>query len=128
MPKIQTVLMVDDAPAMRKLGAKFLAGLDLNVTTAEDGFDALNQIRKEAPDAFFIDVDMPNLDGLKLVSILRASKEFSQCPIAMLTSASTAFDRQKGLLVGASLYLTKPFSVETISKAIERMHEMAEGQ
>lgn len=127
MSKINTVLLVDDAPAMRKIGERFLSGLGLTVFTASDGFEALSVIRREKPDAYFIDVDMPNLDGLKLVSILRENKEFGNRPIAMLTGASTAFDRQKGLLVGSDLYLTKPFSGETIRSAIERMNEFAEG-
>ena len=127
MSKIKKVLLVDDAPAMRKVGAKFLSALGLEVVTAQDGFDALDVIRREEPDACFIDVDMPNLDGLRLVSILRSNREFGNRPIAMLTSATTAFDRQKGLLVGADLYLTKPFSGETISKAFSTMSEIAEG-
>jgi CheY-like chemotaxis protein len=127
MHKIETVLLVDDAPVMRRVGEKFLTGLGLNVVKAADGYEALSVIRREKPDACFIDVDMPNLTGLQLVSILRANSDYRTCPIAMLTSASTAFDRQKGLLVGADLYLTKPFSPDTIAAAVAAMQELFEG-
>ncbi len=126
MANIQTVLLVDDAIAMRKIGAKSLEQHGISVLTAADGYEALTVLKKEKPDAIFIDVEMPNLDGLKLTAILRESKLYSRAPIALLTSASTAFDRQKGLLAGADFYLTKPFSAETISNALNSMQRLLE--
>lgn len=126
MANIQTVLLVDDAIAMRKIGAKSLEQHGISVLTAADGYEALTVLKKEKPDAIFIDVEMPNLDGLKLTAILRESKLYSRAPIALLTSASTAFDRQKGLLAGADFYLTKPFSADTISNALSSMQRLLE--
>ncbi|MCT7340389.1 response regulator (plasmid) [Pseudomonas aeruginosa] len=80
------------------MGAGFLQKADIEVHLAKDGYEALRVIREARPDACFIDIEMPNLDGLKLASILRASTQFKHLPIAMLSSASSPFDIQKGAL------------------------------
>lgn len=121
MAKIGKVCMVDDASGMRKLGEKLLTSMGIEVVVAADGYDALRVIQQTKPDACFIDIEMPRLDGLKLVSILRANKRFQDMPIAVLSGASSPFDRQKGLLVGANLYLTKPFNKQTMANAIAEL-------
>lgn len=67
---------------------------------------------------------MPELNGLQLVSILRANPRFERMPIAMLSSAASIFDREKGRIVGANLYLTKPFSKDSIEQALIEMEGM----
>lgn len=128
MPKITTVCMVDDANGMRKLGSALLASIGIDVVLAKDGYQALRVMQLTPPDACFIDIEMPGLDGLKLVSILRANKRYESMPIAMLSGASSPFDRQKGLLAGADIYLTKPFTKDTLVKALEQMEAIASDQ
>ncbi len=128
MPKITTVCMVDDANGMRKLGSVLLTSLGIEVVLAKDGYQALRVLQLSPPDACFIDIEMPGLDGLKLVSILRSNKRFESMPIAMLSGASSPFDRQKGLLAGADIYLTKPFTKDTLVKALEQMEAIANDQ
>ncbi|WGK63384.1 response regulator (plasmid) [Halopseudomonas sp. SMJS2] len=128
MPKITTVCMVDDANGMRKLGSALLASMGIDVVLAKDGYQALRMLQLAPPDACFIDIEMPGLDGLKLVSILRSNKRFERMPIAMLSGASSPFDRQKGLLAGADIYLSKPFTKDTLVKAIEQMEAIASDQ
>ncbi|MAG65017.1 MAG: response regulator [Pseudomonadales bacterium] len=128
MPKISTVCMVDDAIGMRKLGSALLTSMGVDVVLAEDGYQALRVLQLTPPDACFIDIEMPELDGLKLVSILRANKLFERMPIAMLSGASSPFDKQKGLLAGADIYLTKPFTKDTLVKALEQMEAIASDQ
>jgi DNA-binding response OmpR family regulator len=125
MPKINTVCLVDDANGMRKLGSAILSSLGIDAIIAKDGYQALRVLHLSPPDACFIDIEMPGLDGLKLVSILRANKRFETMPIAMLSGASSPFDRQKGLLAGADIYLTKPFTKDTLVKALEQMEALA---
>jgi CheY-like chemotaxis protein len=126
MPKITTVCVVDDANAMQKLGTKLLQSLGKEVCTARNGFEALRVIQVGSPDACFIDIEMPEMNGLQLVSILRNSKQYSTLPIAVLSGNSSPFDRQKGLLAGADFYLTKPFTKETLSKALTDMEALYE--
>lgn len=128
MPKISKVCMVDDANGMRKLGSALLASMGIDVVLAENGYQALRVLQLTPPDACFIDIEMPELDGLKLVSILRSNKLFERMPIAMLSGASSPFDRQKGFLAGADIYLTKPFTKDTLVKALEQMEAIASDQ
>ncbi|HBO6305821.1 response regulator [Pseudomonas sp. NY15437] len=128
MTNIRSVCIVDDSPGMRKMGASFLQKSDIEVHLAKDGYEALHVIREARPDACFIDIEMPNLDGLKLVSILRASPQFKSMPIAVLSSASSPFDVQKGLLAGADRYLTKPFTGDKIAQALADMETIIDEQ
>jgi CheY-like chemotaxis protein len=98
----------------------------MEVCSARNGYEALRVIQANAPDACFIDIEMPEMNGLQLVSILRSSKQYATLPIAVLSGNSSPFDRQKGLLVGADLYLTKPFTKEMLSQAINDMEKLYE--
>ncbi len=124
MSKIRSVCIVDDSAGMRSFSSSFLTKIGIEVFTAVDGYEALDVIRANSPDACFIDIEMPNLDGLKLVSILRAWEDWDKKPIAMLSSASSPFDLEKGLLYGVDIYLTKPFTPETIKKALEDLENL----
>lgn len=123
--RLNKICFVDDSQSMLALANRVVSQLlGKELVTAPNGFEALSVIDAHAPDACFIDVEMPELDGLQLVSIIRANSKFDKMPIAMLSSAASLFDKQKGLLVGADLYLTKPFSKDTIEAAIMEMEAM----
>lgn len=126
MPTIRSVCIVDDAKGMRRLGEKFLQDAGIEVFTAADGYEAMHVIRENNPDACFVDREMPTIDGLKLISFLRGWSHWDDKPIAILSSAGSVFDREVGLLLGADLYLTKPFTKETIIKAIAEMDDLIE--
>lgn len=126
MPKIRSVCIVDDAGGMRKLGFTLLEKLGYEVHVAENGYAALSIIRETNPDACFIDREMPELDGLRLIELLRAWGDWGDKPIAMLSGASSVFDQQTGLISGADLYLTKPFTRATLQQAINEMEELLE--
>jgi DNA-binding response OmpR family regulator len=124
MAKIRSVCIVDDSAGMRSYGAKMLSNEGIEVFTAVDGYDALHVIRENTPDACIIDIEMPNLDGLQLVSMLRAWEVWDKKPIAMLSSASSPFDMEKGLLFGVDIYLTKPFTAETLHTALQDLENI----
>lgn len=100
--------------------------LGKELVVASNGFEGLEVINSTEPDACFIDVEMPELNGLQLVSIIRANPRFEKMPIAMLSSAASIFDKEKGLIAGADLYLTKPFSKDSIEQALRVMEGMYE--
>lgn len=125
--KLQRICIVDDSGAMQTLANRvFVQQLGKELVVATNGFHALEVILEQEPDACFIDVEMPELNGLQLVSILRANPKFEKMPIAMLSSAASIFDREKGLIAGADLYLTKPFSKDSIEQALREMEVMHE--
>lgn len=123
--KLNRICVVDDAKAMQILANRVLVQqLGKELFVAGNGYQALDVIQTHEPDACFIDVEMPELNGLQLVSILRANPRFERMPIAMLSSAASIFDREKGRIVGANLYLTKPFSKDSIEQALIEMEGM----
>ena len=94
------------------------------VIQANNGFDALNQVRDTLPDLVILDVMMPNLDGFETLRLLR---EISAVPVIMLTVKADEEDKVRGLELGADDYVTKPFSPKELSsrvKAVLRRTEM----
>jgi len=126
MPNIRSVCIVDDAAGMRRLGEQLLRSANIEVWTAADGYQALNVIREHQPDACLIDREMDAIDGLQMIQLLRAWEGWGTKPIAMLSSASSVFDKQAGLLAGADLYLTKPFKRETVLAALTELEAYLE--
>jgi DNA-binding response OmpR family regulator len=106
------VLIVDDDEDARVLLVRALdkGGLALDVTSAVDGRDALEQIARTTPHAVITDVMMPRLNGLALCAALRAAAATALVPVIIVTALEDEGDRAAGLAAGADAYLTKPFS------------------
>lgn len=100
------VLMVDDDPDVRNSVARGLRHSGFDVRVAVDGRDALTQLAADEPDALVLDVQMPELDGVAVVTALRALG--NDIPICVLSARDTVNDRIAGLEAGADDYLTKP--------------------
>jgi twitching motility two-component system response regulator PilG len=83
-----------------------------------DPVKALMQVIRSKPDLILLDVTMPNLDGYELCSLLRKHPSFRRTPVIMVTSHSGFIDRAKAKLVGASGYLTKPFTQPELVKMV----------
>ncbi len=124
MGSLKTICIVDDGVAMRKSGEALIKGSGLEVVTASDGYEGMQVILQEMPDACLIDIEMPDLNGLQLTTILKSNPATCAIPIAILSSHSSEFDKQRGLLAGADFYLTKPFSKDTINSAISQFREL----
>ena len=102
------VLIVEDDPILLETLEYNLEAEGYRVSSAVDGFAALQEARKERPDLIVLDVMLPGLDGFEVCRILR--REMAT-PILMLTARTDEVDRVVGLEVGADDYLTKPFSM-----------------
>ncbi len=108
-PARHKVLMVDDDPDVRNSVARGLRHSGFDVRVAVDGRDALTQLAADEPDALVLDVQMPELDGVAVVTALRALG--NDIPICVLSARDTVNDRIAGLEAGADDYLTKPFDL-----------------
>lgn len=106
------ILVVDDDQAVRDSLARSLQYNGYEVTTAEDGLDALAKLSSLRPDAVVMDVMMPRLDGLETTRALRNSG--NDVPILVLTARDAVNDRVDGLDAGADDYMVKPFSLEEL--------------
>ena len=112
------LLVVDDSRTVRRSAAFCLESAGAIVDLANDGFDALAQIVDKRPDAVVADVVMPRLDGYHLCALVRHNADFKDLPILLLSSRDGLFDRARASVVGATDFLAKPFSNETLVSAV----------
>ena len=114
MPK---VLIVDDEPFIRLLLEQTLEELEddgVELITADNGETALEIIRAEAPELVFLDVMMPKMNGFDVCQAVKNDLGLSEVYIVLLTAKGQEFDKQKGIDVGADIYMTKPFNPDQV--------------
>jgi len=112
------VMVIDDSNTIRRSAEIFLLQAGCTVILAEDGFDALAKIADHQPDMVFVDIMMPRLDGYQTCALIKKSSRFHATPVVMLSSKDGLFDRARGRMVGSDQYLTKPFTKESLLKAV----------
>ncbi len=112
------VLVIDDSNTIRRSAEIFLLQSGCTVILAEDGFDALAKIADHQPDLVFVDIMMPRLDGYQTCALIKKNAKFQSTPVVMLSSKDGLFDRARGRMVGSDQYLTKPFTKESLLKAV----------
>jgi twitching motility two-component system response regulator PilG len=112
------VMVIDDSNTIRRSAEIFLLQAGCTVILAEDGFDALAKIADHQPDLVFVDIMMPRLDGYQTCALIKKNAKFRETPVIMLSSKDGLFDRARGRMVGSDQYLTKPFTKESLLKAV----------
>ncbi|SPB12705.1 two-component system sensor histidine kinase/response regulator [Caballeronia novacaledonica] len=101
------VLVVDDSLTVRELERKLLASRGYAVSVAVDGMDGWNAVRGERFDLVITDIDMPRLDGIELVTLIKRDAQLAGLPVMIVSYKDRAEDRQRGLDAGADYYLAK---------------------
>src|SRR5438552_15040505 len=112
------VMVIDDSNTIRRSAEIFLLQAGCTVILAEDGFDALAKITDHQPELIFVDIMMPRLDGYQTCALIKKNTRFHQTPVVMLSSKDGLFDSARGRMVGSDQYLTKPFTKESLLKAV----------
>ena len=112
------VMVIDDSNTIRRSAEIFLAQAGCEVVLAEDGFDALAKIADHHPDVIFVDIMMPRLDGYQTCALIKKNPRLSPTPVIMLSSRDGLFDRARGRMAGSDEYLTKPFTKDSLLKAV----------
>lgn len=115
-----TVLVVDDSATIRKFVTFSLRARDIRVIGAQDGLEALEVLATETADLIITDLNMPGLDGYRLIQALREDPATATTPIIVLSSLSSDDDVQRGLDLGANAYLVKPFDPVRIQYEISK--------
>lgn len=111
----QQVLIVEDSPTMRQLLVFALRRLkDVEIVEAQDGMDGLRKISNDHFDLALIDINMPVMDGLKLISLIRGDGNLKDIPIVVITTEGAREDRERALNLGADEYLTKPIQANRV--------------
>jgi two-component system, chemotaxis family, chemotaxis protein CheY len=109
------ILIIEDSPTMRQLIAFALKRLPgVRIVEANDGVDGLRKLSSERFDLVLTDINMPIMDGLKLVSLLRSDANYRTTPIVVITTEGAQEDRERALALGANDYITKPIQANRI--------------
>ncbi len=109
------VLIVEDSPTMRQLISFALKRLrGIQIVEANDGVDGLKKLSATKFDLIFTDINMPIMDGLKLVSLVRNDANYKEVPIVVITTEGAQEDRERALALGANDYITKPIQPNKI--------------
>ena len=114
------VMVIDDSKTIRRTAETLLKKEGCDVTTANDGFEALSKIADHNPQIIFVDIMMPRLDGYQTCALIKHNEQYKSTPVIMLSSKDGLFDRARGRIVGSEQYLTKPFTKEELIDAIKQ--------
>jgi len=109
------ILIVEDSPTMRQLlvfALKRMKGVQ--IVEAQDGMDGLRKVTSDHFDLMFVDINMPVMDGLKLISLIRSDAGLAEMPICVITTEGAKDDRERAIALGANEYLTKPIQANKV--------------
>ena len=121
MPDVSLhALVVEDSPTMRQLISFALRRIKgLEVEEADDGVDGLKKLSEQQFDILITDINMPVMDGLKLVSLVR--KDETHKDILIITTEGAAEDRQRAMSLGANAYITKPIQAPQVINCVKKL-------
>jgi len=116
----QDVLLVEDHPVNRELARELLEAAGLSVTEAQNGLEALEQLRARRFDVVLMDVQMPGMDGLEAVRAIRARPDLGGLPVIAMTAHAMVGDKERFLAAGMSDYVAKPIEEDELYQALGR--------
>lgn len=124
LPSQPQILVIDDSYTIRQMLSLTLTRARYRVAQAKDGQDALEQLHQGLKCALIIaDIEMPRMDGFEFLAEVKDNPQFSDIPVAMLTSRSGAKHRQRAMELGAVQYFTKPYNERQLLEAIAQLLE-----
>lgn len=115
------ILIVEDSPTMRQLIIFSLKRIsDCNLVEATDGVDGWKKLSGQNFDLILTDINMPVMDGLKLVSLIRNDERKKNIPIIIITTEGAEEDKKRGLALGANDYIAKPIQSHTLLDVVRK--------
>jgi two-component system chemotaxis response regulator CheY len=115
-------LVVEDSPMMRQLIVFALHRMrELEVVEADDGVDAMRKLAASKFDIVVTDINMPIMDGLKLVKRIRSDEAHKNVPIIIITTEGSQEDRSRALALGANAYITKPIQAPQVIAKVKEL-------
>jgi two-component system chemotaxis response regulator CheY len=117
---VQRILIVEDSASMRSLLAASLEELEspVKISEAQSGFEALRLLPRIGFDLIVTDINMPDINGLELVSFVRGNERYRSVAVVIVSTEGSDRDRERGLELGADAYLVKPFEPETLRHVV----------
>jgi two-component system chemotaxis response regulator CheY len=117
---VKHILIVEDSPTMRALLTSALEELEppVKLTEAVNGFEALRVLPHESFDLIVTDINMPDINGLELVSFVKSNDAYRSIPLIIVSTEGSERDREKGVNLGADAYIVKPFEPESLREVV----------
>jgi two-component system, chemotaxis family, chemotaxis protein CheY len=116
------ILVVEDSPTMRQLISFALKRLrDAEIMEAADGVEGLKKLNGDNFNLIITDINMPVMDGLKLISLVRRDVKYRNIPIMVITTEGGAEDRERALALGANAYITKPIQAGSVLEVVKSL-------
>jgi two-component system chemotaxis response regulator CheY len=116
------ILVVEDSSIMRQLLVMALRRIPkVTIFEAGDGIEALKVLTNDDVDLVFSDINMPGMDGLKLVNLIRSNPQRRRIPIVMVTTEGADEDRERAMALGADEYITKPVQAPEVIETARRL-------
>ena len=115
-------LIIEDSPTMRQLIKFALKRIpQAEVIEASDGVDGLKKLSSNEVDLILTDINMPIMDGLKLVSLVRGNDSYRDIPIVIITTEGAKEDRDRAMALGANAYITKPIQATSLLSTVKEL-------
>lgn len=119
---MKTALVVEDSAIMRGIIVSSLSNLQqVRSVEVTNGFEALKILPQEKFDIILTDINMPDINGLELLSFLKNHPHYRTIPVVIISTEKSETDRKRGIELGADDYLTKPFEPGELENIIRRL-------
>jgi two-component system chemotaxis response regulator CheY len=117
-----TFLVIEDSPTMRQLIRFALNRIPgAEVIEASDGVDGLKKLSSSRVDLILTDINMPIMDGLKLVNLVRSNESYKDVPIVIITTEGAREDKERAMALGADAYITKPIQSAILLSTVQEL-------
>jgi two-component system, chemotaxis family, chemotaxis protein CheY len=121
------ILIVDDSPTIRRMVKASLAPLGAEFIEAGSGLEAIERLALGPIQLMVLDLNMPDMHGLEVLGFVRANQKFQQLPVLVLTTRNEPDSRAAAMHAGATAYLTKPFTAQSLLTEARGMIDGVEG-
>jgi two-component system chemotaxis response regulator CheY len=118
---MKTCLVVDDSSVIRKVARRILEGMQFEIMEAEDGADAFEKCQQQLPDAVLLDWNMPNVDGMQFLNMLRNMPGGDKPKVVFCTTENDVSHIARALHAGADEYIMKPFDKEIVEAKFQQV-------
>ncbi|UCF29848.1 MAG: response regulator [bacterium] len=115
-------LVIEDSPTMRQLIRFALNRIpQVEVVEASDGVDGLKKLSSADIDLILTDINMPIMDGIKLVTLVRSNENYKDIPIIIITTEGAKEDKDRAMALGANAYITKPIQASSLVSTVKQL-------
>jgi two-component system chemotaxis response regulator CheY len=119
---VKTILIVEDSATTRALIRAIIDELgEFETVEAGSGFEALKMLPQQEYDLIVTDINMPDINGLELINFVRNNPRYNHLPIIIVSTERSEEDKKRGMALGATAYVTKPFKSSELQEVIKKI-------